>query len=975
MNTSTETPGPRTVSRTVAILAVSALLALAVGCSSAPRQQAGRPAPAPPPPGAVAADQVRQPAEIDSLGLVPEGRRVSLELHADRPLVWTSFRDAEGDLVIELPNSVPAVAVEDLARGRGLVAKVDVELLADADRPLTRLTVHTREPTEHSLTGDGKVLRIELSPVEEDAAVALAYEPLGAEEPASGEPTSGEPTSGEPTSGEPTSGEPVAGEVGLASAAAAPGFGTAEAPLAGPPPTGVTASQLYAVDVLRSGIDTVIQVAGDGEFSYSTFQLENPERFVIDLTGVVNSSATSVVPVASDQVDQIRIGQFKPRPEPISRVVFDLRGSVQPAIERTADGLTVSFRPGEPMAPRVAEAVPAPPPAAPQPAAPQPAAPQPAAPQPAAPQPVAEELVMAEAAPEPVAPLPAAEEPEDRTPAMPQPAAAEAAPEPVVPLPAAEEPEAPAPAMPRPAAPQPAAVAAAPEPVAPEPVAEETLVAEVAEPPAPELPVYEPPAPEPPAYEPTPAPTPAPVAAVPVYQPPPALPSASAGHATSDVALFEAQEVEIGPPIEEVDPVLESFGALVVSRREREWVGEPIDMSLRQADLVETLRSFATISDLNFVIQPGVSGSVTVELKGVPWDQAMLQILKINNLGMDIDGTIVRIAPLNQLRNEAQEELQLQRARQDAVPLKTVLKALSYSRANAVQQLLRNREGSILSDRGSVQVDQRTNTLIIRELPSNIDVVLAVIENLDSPEPQVMIEARIIEATKSFSRSLGIEWGYDFVADQAHGNTSGLQFPNNVDTDGRVPLLTGGATGFINMRLGSILDTFNLDARLQVAENEGLVNLVSAPRVTTLNNTAASIQSGVQIPIQTVSNRTVSVQFVNATLQLQVTPQVTAEGTIVMDINVAKRSPAPGLAIVGATNSPIQTREARTKVIVRDGGTTVIGGIYEVSANDTQDRVPGLANIPILGHLFKNRNRSNSNDELMIFITPRIIQM
>lgn len=207
----------------------------------------------------------------------------------------------------------------------------------------------------------------------------------------------------------------------------------------------------------------------------------------------------------------------------------------------------------------------------------------------------------------------------------------------------------------------------------------------------------------------------------------------------------------------------------------------------------------------------------------------MQQILKINNLGMDIDGTIVRIAPMAQLRAEAEEERRLVQARQQAVPLRTVLKSLSYSSASSVAALLRNRTGSILSNRGTVQVDQRTNTLIIRELPGNINTVLAVIDNLDAPESQVTIEARIIEAAKSFSRSLGIEWGYDFVADQAHGNTTGLQFPNNIATDGGVPLLTGGATGFINMRLGSILNTFNLDARLQVAENEGLVNLVSPP--------------------------------------------------------------------------------------------------------------------------------------------------
>ena len=196
-----------------------------------------------------------------------------------------------------------------------------------------------------------------------------------------------------------------------------------------------------------------------------------------------------------------------------------------------------------------------------------------------------------------------------------------------------------------------------------------------------------------------------------------------------------------------------------------------------------------------------------------------------------------------------------------------------------------------------------------------------------------------------------------------------------MDTDGGVGLLTGGANGFLNLTLGNILDTFELNARLQVAENEGLANVVSAPRVTTLNNTAAQIQSGFQIPIQTVSDRTVSVQFVNATLRLAVTPQVTAEGTVILDINLSRRSPQPALAINGSQNVPIATREARTRLIVRDGGTAVIGGIYQVSSDEGQDRVPGLSNIPILGHLFKNRNRSSTNDELMLFVTPRIVQL
>jgi type IV pilus assembly protein PilQ len=238
-----------------------------------------------------------------------------------------------------------------------------------------------------------------------------------------------------------------------------------------------------------------------------------------------------------------------------------------------------------------------------------------------------------------------------------------------------------------------------------------------------------------------------------------------------------------------------------------------------------------------------------------------------------------------------------------------------------------------------------------------------------------MIEAKIVETTKQFSRSLGISWGFDAISDPAHGNTTGLEFPSHGTVDGGVGLLTGGANGFIDLTLGNILDTFALDARLQAAESEGLVSVLSAPKIATLNNNPASIQSGVQLPIQTVANNTVTVQFVNATLRLDVTPHVTAEGTILMDINVQKREPQLAFVVPGASNAPISTKEARTRVIVRDGGTTVIGGIYKVSNDQGQDRVPGLSNVPLLGHLFKNRRVRNENDELLIFITPRVIKL
>jgi len=253
--------------------------------------------------------------------------------------------------------------------------------------------------------------------------------------------------------------------------------------------------------------------------------------------------------------------------------------------------------------------------------------------------------------------------------------------------------------------------------------------------------------------------------------------------------------------------------------------------------------------------------------------------------------------------------------------------------------------------------------------------VLAIVENLDEPEPQVVIEARIIETTKRFSRSLGVAWGFDLASGPATGNSTGLVFPNNLDATGSVNLGTAGDNGLLSLRLGNILNTFQLDAVLNAAEQDGLVNILSTPKVTTLNNHQAVIQSGIQVPIQTVANNTVTVQYVNATLRLEVTPQITADGTVVMDLRIQKREVQTAFVLPGATNAPIATREAETQVLVRDGGTAVIGGIYQVSTDQGENRVPGLSNIPILGHLFRNRDRTDENEELLIFITPRVVRL
>jgi type IV pilus assembly protein PilQ len=238
-----------------------------------------------------------------------------------------------------------------------------------------------------------------------------------------------------------------------------------------------------------------------------------------------------------------------------------------------------------------------------------------------------------------------------------------------------------------------------------------------------------------------------------------------------------------------------------------------------------------------------------------------------------------------------------------------------------------------------------------------------------------MIEARIVETTKRFSRDLGVTWALNAIADAAHGNTTGLVFPATGSLGGGVNLPGNSNNGTLRLRLGNLLNTFNLDVALQAAESEGLITILSAPKVATLNNQRATIQSGLQIPVQTIFNDSFSVQFINATLRLDVIPQVTAEGTVLMDINISKREVQLAFVVAGNSNAPISTKDASTRLVVRDGGTAVIGGIYKVTGQNGEDRVPGLSNIPIIGHLFKHKTRDEENDELLIFITPRVIKI
>ncbi|HVT43164.1 MAG TPA: type IV pilus secretin PilQ [Thermoanaerobaculia bacterium] len=446
---------------------------------------------------------------------------------------------------------------------------------------------------------------------------------------------------------------------------------------------------------------------------------------------------------------------------------------------------------------------------------------------------------------------------------------------------------------------------------------------------------------------------------------PPRRPTTTLTPPASDDVFIEPTERRAAT----IGGTISGAGSRRLSGAERIYTGEPIDLNLKDADIKDVLRLFAQLTGLNIAIDPQVSGTVTVDFAGVPWDQALELILRQNGLAFELDGNVMRIGTLARLSAEQAQERKLEEDKRLNVPLTTISHKLSYARAGDIQGLLKD----IASPRAKIVIDSRTNQLIITEIPEYLQTMLNMIETIDIATPQVVIEARIVETTKNFSRQLGVSWGFQGALDPALGTGTGLQFPNRIGFEGG-PFDFGSGNSIISLTLGNVLGTFDLDLILTAAENEGLVRIVSAPKVTTQDNEQADIESGVQIPLQTRVNFTTTVTYINATLRLGVRPQITEAGTVIMEIQVQKVEPALGLQVVGTANSPLLTRRAQTKLMVRDGGTTVIGGIYQATENQAQSRVPFVHSIPVIGNLFKNRNFDTRHDELLIFITPRIVR-
>jgi len=423
------------------------------------------------------------------------------------------------------------------------------------------------------------------------------------------------------------------------------------------------------------------------------------------------------------------------------------------------------------------------------------------------------------------------------------------------------------------------------------------------------------------------------------------------------------------------------------------YTGEPISVNLKDVDLKDFFRLIHEISGLNVVLDPAVKGTLTIVLDEVPWDQALDIVMQNNSLDKQLNGNVLRIATRSTLQKEAETQRDLEKAQAEAVAPVTLTRVLSYSKAATMATTLKK----FLSSRGDVLFDERSNQLIIRDIPSVIPVLDNLIRQLDRKAQQVEIEARVVSASRSFSRDIGTQLAFagsglggrniiggDTTVGTSQINQSAITPPLIVTTgsatgpttpgSGAMPLVTNLAAGVptSGLFLGHRSPNFAVDLFITAAEAKGVGKLLSKPKVITQNNEKAIVKQGTKIPIQTTINNTISVQFIDAVLKLEVTPQITAEGTIFMDVLVENTQIDTGIPRVSGIPA-LDTESAETKVTVADGGTVVIGGIIVSSQRTDITQVPLVGSLPLIGHLFKRTSVTTSSQELIFFLTPRII--
>ena len=423
------------------------------------------------------------------------------------------------------------------------------------------------------------------------------------------------------------------------------------------------------------------------------------------------------------------------------------------------------------------------------------------------------------------------------------------------------------------------------------------------------------------------------------------------------------------------------------------YTGEPISVNLKDVDLRDFFRLIHEISGLNVVLDPAVKGTLTIVLDEVPWDQALDIVLQNNGLDKQLHGNVLRIATLDTIKKEADTARDVRKAENDAQEMVTVTRVLSYAKAESLRDTFKK----FLTARGDILSDARSNQLIIRDIPSVIPTIDNLIRQLDRKSQQVEIEARVVSATRAFAQDIGTQLGFAGVTTGGRstyggvpsvggsGFTPGTGIPPNPLT-----IVQGSASGNgvtsglpLNTNLGAGVPTsgfgfthnspnFAVDFFITAAESKGVGKLLSKPRIVTQNNEKATVKQGVKVPIQTTINNTISVQYIDAVLKLEVTPQITADGTVYMDVLVENTQIDQGIPRIQGVPA-LDTQSAESKVTVADGSTVVVGGVVITSTQVSITQVPILGSLPLIGNLFKRNNTSVTTGELLFFLTPRII--
>jgi type IV pilus assembly protein PilQ len=418
-----------------------------------------------------------------------------------------------------------------------------------------------------------------------------------------------------------------------------------------------------------------------------------------------------------------------------------------------------------------------------------------------------------------------------------------------------------------------------------------------------------------------------------------------------------------------------------VDDQKNNFAGEPISLDFQDVPVRQVLQIIAQVNGFNLVTTDTVTGNVTISLSGVPWDQALDMILKIKGLDKRLEGNILLIAPTEELTARETQQLQSKQQVAELAPLVSTNVQINYAKAQDIATILKGTENSILTPRGSVAVDERTNTLLLRDTQTSINEAKSLVDALDIPIKQVLIESRMVTVRDNASESLGVQWGLSDTVN--NGAVSGSLTGADSIASGVVPSITdrlnvalpvSNPAGRIGIQIARLLDGTIIDLELSALESENKGEVIASPRITVANQHEAYIEQGTEIPyVQATSSGATSVEFKKAVLSLKVTPHITPDNRIIMDLVVTQDTRGDTVSTSTGDAVAIDTQEINTQVLVENGETIVLGGIFQQSSSDDVRKVPLLGDLPFVGYLFKNTQEVLEKRELLIFVTPKIL--